>query len=68
MDPKELQRMRELRGISREKLAAKIGSTGRTVFNWETGATQVPMDKIRRISEVLDWPMITLLGLDQEQD
>ena len=61
-------RIAELRaknGISQTELAELLGTTKQTIYKYETGlVTNIPLEKIERIAEVLGISPSSLMGWD----
>jgi transcriptional regulator with XRE-family HTH domain len=53
------------RGITKEEFAAEIGVTKRTVRNWQSGDTELPVSKLLRICNILGCRSDYLLGLEE---
>lgn len=59
------ERVRRIRldlGWSTEKMASKIGLSQESVSNWEAGRTKIPLERLRKFSEVTGFPMSYILG------
>lgn len=53
--------VREIRGLSRAKLATRAGLTARTVYFIESGGRGMQLRTLARVAEALDVPMALLL-------
>lgn len=61
----KIAELRTKRGISQTELAELLGTTKQTIYKYETGlVTNIPLDKIERISEVLETSPSHLMGWD----
>ena len=56
--------LRQLRGISQEKLAENLGLTFQQVQKYETGANRFPIARMTRIAKLLGCSAAFLLGED----
>ena len=63
IDGQVIRRAREAKGWSREKLAAELGLSHRTVERYETGARRPPRDTMLRLTLLLG-VTLTDLGVD----
>ena len=57
-----IKTIRKSKGLSQEELAVKLNVVRQTVSKWEQGLSVPDADMLILISEVLDTPVITLLG------
>ena len=63
MDTKDiLLRLRTERGLSQEELAQKLFVTRQAVSRWENGDTTPNTETLKRLSEIFDVTINTLLG------
>ena len=54
---------RENKGLTQEQLGVMCGTTKQTIFKYETGVvTNIPLDRLKRIAEVLSVPPAYLMG------
>lgn len=51
---KTLREIRESRGLSPVELAADLGVSLATIYNWETGRSEPRASVLRQLAEVLD--------------
>lgn len=59
---------RENAGLTQEDLGKKCGTTKQTIYKYEIGAvTNIPLDKLEVIANVLNVPAAKLLGWEKEQ-
>ena len=59
----EAERIR--RGFTKESFAEAIGVSKRTIGNWQSGSTELPVTKLVRICAVLGCRSDYLLGLEE---
>jgi DNA-binding XRE family transcriptional regulator len=61
----KLQDYRKLLGLSRAKVAAQLGTTGTTIYRYETGRM---LPSVRAAKSIQDWSKgaVTMLDLLQE--
>ena len=59
---KKLAAIRKSKGLSQEDLASRLGSTRANVAYYERKATNPTIDLIQRCAEILDVPLIELIG------
>ncbi len=52
MPDRSLRQAREFTGLSREKVAAELGISSKTLERWEKGDSPVPRHKLRELAEV----------------
>ena len=58
-----MSRLREARdytGLSREKVAAQIGVSSKTIERWENGTTPVKRYQLRRLADIYGVPAKSL--------
>ena len=56
---------REAKRMTQEELGAACGTTKQTIFKYETGViTNIPLDRLEKIADVLDIPPASLMGWD----
>ena len=53
------------RGMSKDDFASAIGVNKRTVWNWQSGNTELPVTKLVKICAVLGCRSDYLLGLEE---
>lgn len=63
---KTLRQIREMRGLSMEELASKVGVTDGAVSQWETGRFSPRQHHQVSLARALDVPWSTIFGLDGE--
>lgn len=54
---------RERAGLNRNQLARALGTSWQHVDHWEKGRTRPTLESVRKIAEVLEVPVESLLGL-----
>ncbi|MBQ8375041.1 MAG: helix-turn-helix transcriptional regulator [Clostridia bacterium] len=62
-------RLKELRlekGLTQKQLAHTLKTTDDSIFSWEKGRSQPPIETIRQLCIVLDTSADYLLGLEDE--
>ena len=62
-------RLKELRiekGLTQKELAVAVNTTDDSIFSWEKGRSQPPIETIRSLCRVLDSSADYLLGLEDE--
>lgn len=60
-----LAQARRERGLTQEKLAARLYITRQAVSRWETGATEPGIDMIKLIARELEVPVMRLLDMPE---
>lgn len=50
-------------GISKDELAKRLGIDRKTLHNWQTGKTQLPVSKVIEMAGLFNCPTDYLLGL-----
>ena len=55
-----LQIFRKKKGFTQSQIAREIGVTQQTYSKWETGKSNPTIDKIQKISKVLEIPITSL--------
>lgn len=60
--------LRQVRGISQEKLAESLGLTFQQVQKYETGANRFPIARLVKIAQMLGCSAAFLLGEDTSRD
>jgi transcriptional regulator with XRE-family HTH domain len=60
--PNRIREWRELRGLTQDELAGKIGSYKSHISSWELGKTDIAMRWMKRISDALDVSVSDLLS------
>lgn len=63
----KIKQIRELKNISQEFVANKLGIATRTYSKIETGETQLTINRLNEISEILEVPPMEILGFDEKQ-
>ena len=58
----EIAKYRKQREISQDKLAAMLGVTSATISRYETGATDISAETLKRISQILSVSIDVLLN------
>ncbi len=64
---KKIKQIRELKNISQDHVAANLGLTTRAYSKIETGETQLTINRLNEISEILKIDPIEILGFDDKQ-
>lgn len=62
-----IKQIRELKNISQDFIAAKLGISTRAYSKIETGETQLSIKRLNEISEVFEVPPLEILGFDDKQ-
>lgn len=57
------QKLRERAGLRRESVAANLGVTVKTIYNWEDGSTSPDADKLRSMALLYKCSSDELLAL-----
>jgi len=57
-----IKRIRELRKMSVQQLADKMGKGKQNIYNWESGDTEPELESIKLLSKALDVPINELTG------
>lgn len=61
----KIKTAREARKMTQEELGIACGTTKQTIFKYETGVvTNIPLDRIEKIAEILGISPVYLLGWD----
>lgn len=58
-----IKEYRKKKGITQDALAARIGINRATISKYESGAISPPMEQIVKIAQVLNTPLIDILGI-----
>lgn len=53
--------------MSRDEMAAALGVSKRTIANWQSGATELPLSKLLILAEMWNCKTDYLLGVDTGQ-
>lgn len=51
-------------GMSRDELACILGVSRRTICNWQSGATELPLSKLLTLADLFQCSTDYLLGLE----
>jgi transcriptional regulator with XRE-family HTH domain len=63
----KIKLLREQKGFTQEDLASAIKTTKQTIYKYETGIiTNIPLDKLEKIAQLLNVPAAYLAGWDKE--
>jgi transcriptional regulator with XRE-family HTH domain len=62
-----IRQIRELKNISQDFIAKKLGISTRAYSKIETGETQLHIKRLNEISEILEVPPLEILGFDDKQ-
>lgn len=63
----KIKQIRELKNLSQEFIASKLGITTRAYSKIETGETQLSIKRLNEISSILEVPPLEILGFDEKQ-
>lgn len=63
-----LEELRKLRGVNQEDLAAAIGRTARTIWNYESGVTDPPLGVLLKLFEHIGGSVDDIESLKLTQD
>lgn len=64
----KIKEARERKGLTQEQLGKMCGTTKQTIFKYENGIiTNIPLDKLEKISESLSVNPITIMGWKPEE-
>jgi transcriptional regulator with XRE-family HTH domain len=64
----KIKTARENAGLTQEELGKKCSTTKQTIYKYETGVvTNIPLDRLQKIADVLDVSAAFLLGWEEEQ-
>jgi transcriptional regulator with XRE-family HTH domain len=55
-----LREAREFTGLSREKVAAEIGVSSKTIERWENGLSPVKRYRLKRLADIYGVPVAAL--------
>ena len=50
-------------GLSRDEFARTLGVSRRTIQNWQSGATEIPLSTVLELTNIWGWSADYLLGL-----
>jgi transcriptional regulator with XRE-family HTH domain len=57
----KLRAARDATGLSREKVAAALGVSSKTIERWEQGRSPVKRYQLKRLADLYDTPVGTLI-------
>lgn len=57
-----LRSRRDLLGLTQDTLAAKLDVNGARIWEWETGATLIRMDRLLELCAALDISIVTVIA------
>jgi transcriptional regulator with XRE-family HTH domain len=63
----KIKQIRELKNITQEYVAQKLGLSTRAYSKIESGETQLTINRLNEISEVLEIQPLEILGFDDKQ-
>lgn len=63
----KIKQIRELKNFTQEYVAQQLGLSTRAYSKIETGETQLTINRLNEISEILGVPPIEVLGFDDKQ-
>jgi len=63
----KIKQLRELKNFTQEYMAQKLGLSTRAYSKIETGETQLTINRLNEISEILQMPPMEILGFDDKQ-
>jgi transcriptional regulator with XRE-family HTH domain len=61
-----IRQFRRSKGISQSAMAASLFMAIKTYQNMENGQTKIDIERLQRIAQVLNMPLTSFLGLDEE--
>ena len=65
----KIKSVREAKKMTQEELGIACGTTKQTIFKYETGVvTNIPLDRVEKIADVLGVSPAYLLGWEQPSD
>ncbi|MBR4209528.1 MAG: helix-turn-helix transcriptional regulator [Lachnospiraceae bacterium] len=62
----QLQKLRKEKGLTPEELAARLGISRQTVYNWEKNEVYPPVETIRQLAKLFGCSTDHLLACDGE--
>ncbi len=62
----QLQKLRKEKGLTPEELAARLGISRQTVYNWEKNEVYPPVETIRQLAKLFGCSTDHLLACDAE--
>ena len=62
----QLQKLRKEKGLTPEELAARLGISRQTVYNWERNEVYPPVETIRQLAKLFGCSTDHLLACDGE--
>jgi transcriptional regulator with XRE-family HTH domain len=63
----KIKQIRELKNFTQEYVAQKLGLSTRAYSKIETGETQLTINRLNEISDILQVPPMEVLGFDDKQ-
>lgn len=61
-----LRKIRDIKGLSQENIADELGISLRQYSRWETGETSLNIEKIERVSKILEVKPLDLMTFDEK--
>ena len=65
---KQIKRARSEKNLSQEELANEVGVSRMMISRYEISSSDVPLEKLQRIAEVLEKPVSYFFGEEPKQD
>lgn len=65
---KQLKKARSEKNLSQEELAQKVGISRMMISRYEISSSDVPLDKLQKIAEILEKPVSYFFGEEPKQD
>ncbi|OPZ90010.1 MAG: hypothetical protein BWY74_02499 [Firmicutes bacterium ADurb.Bin419] len=65
---KQLKKARTEKSLSQEELAQKVGISRMMISRYEISSSDIPLEKLQRIAEILDKPISFFFGEEPKQD
>ena len=65
---KQLKKARSEKNLSQEDLAQKVGISRMMISRYEISSSEIPLDKLQRIAEILEKPVSFFFGEEPKQD
>lgn len=64
---KNIKQIRELKNFSQEYISSQLGLSIRAYSKIESGETQLTINRLNQISQILEVPPMEILGFDEKQ-
>ncbi|MCB9789960.1 helix-turn-helix domain-containing protein [Candidatus Nomurabacteria bacterium] len=65
---KQLKKARSEKNLSQEELAQKVGISRMMISRYEISSSDIPLDKLQKIAEILEKPVSYFFGEEPKQD